>query len=117
MSERYYHGGPPGLKSFDKILPSSVTGACSTATYNDVCRRDRVYITTSIEGAAVYAAMHPSRDGRVYRVKPVGEMVADPDCNEPGLSWECEYATVINSVAIPQHILERVRTHMMKEYA
>lgn len=117
MSERYYHGGPPGLKSFDKILPSSVTGANSTADYNDVCRRDRVYVTTSIEHATVFAAMHPSRRGCVYRVKPLGKIVADPDCNEPGLSWECEYATVISAVAYSSFVFDLVRAQMFKEYS
>lgn len=90
-SPTFYHGGPRGLR---KILPSATTGARShTADLSPVCRRDRVYVTTDFGAAILYAACH--EDSAVYEVRPVGEMVADCDCIQPGLSWECEAAEIV----------------------
>lgn len=77
---RYFHGGPPGLKS--EILPPERTGAASTAQYGAgaVCRRDRVYLTTIPDAALIFAACAPSlAPGWVYEVEPVGDVEPDPD--------------------------------------
>ena len=95
---RFFHGGPPGLT---EILPSAATGAPSGADYGaeGVCRRDRVYLTTSLSCARAYALFAPVRGlVTVYECEPVGELVPDPDCTEPGLSWQCERATVVRIV-------------------
>lgn len=87
----YYHGGPRGLRT---ILPPKETGARSyAADLSTVCRRDRVYVTTDFGAALLYAACHER--GAVYEVRPVGELLPDPDCSLPGLSWECRGATVV----------------------
>lgn len=93
MSEEivYYHGGPRGLRT---ILPSSQTGVRShAAEISKICRRDRVYVTTDFSAALLYAACHDR--GVVYEVMPDGVLEPDPDCSEPGLSWECRAAAVI----------------------
>lgn len=77
---RYYHGGVPGLR--DEILPAQRTGAVSNADYGagEVCRRDRVYLTTILDAAALYAAGAPSEaPGWVYEVEPVGDLESDTD--------------------------------------
>lgn len=86
----YYHGGPRGLRT---ILPSSQTGVRShAAEISKICRRDRVYVTTDFSAALLYAACHDR--GVVYEVMPDGVLEPDPDCSEPGLSWECRAAAV-----------------------
>lgn len=100
----YWHGGFGGLRRGDRILPPATTGAVSAADYGAgaACRRDRVYVTTSELAAKMYAAMHPSGRGKVYEVEPVGELVADADCDEPGLSWEVEHAIVLKVFSMPR---------------
>jgi hypothetical protein len=90
----YYHGGPQGRSRGAYILPPSITGAMTTADFGagSVCDRGKVYVTTSYEAALIYAAGH--RRGVVYEVLPVGTLLPDPDCSEPGLSFECEKAVV-----------------------
>jgi hypothetical protein len=86
--ERYFHGGPPGLRG--EILPPKMTGVPSTAQYGAeaVCRLDRVYLTTLPDAAVLFAAGAPSaQPGWVYEVTPFGEVEPDPDYNgDPGES-------------------------------
>lgn len=98
---RYFHGGVPGLVPGDLLLPPVATGTTRTLTADVLemggqARRDRVYVTTGREVARVYAALF--LDGALYEVEPVGELVADPDCLEPGVSWEVPAARVLRVV-------------------
>lgn len=90
----YYHGGPEGRQRGAFLLPPAVTKADTLANHGaeGVCRRDRVYLTTNYAAALLYAAGH--KRGVVYEVEPIGDMTLDPDCNQPGLSFECERARV-----------------------
>lgn len=98
MPERYYHGVVRGLKKGDKILPPSETGKSTLLQYakqidqNCDQRPDMVYITTDKKWAKVYASIFPRGD--VYEVIPDGVVEYDPDCKEPGLSYQCSSATV-----------------------
>lgn len=110
---KYYHGGPRGLR---EILPPSVTGAPSCASYGaeGICRRDRVYLTTLYEAAILYAAMHPSLNGVVYEVEPVGEITPDPDYLGPaGECVEAERAIVVRKFKISGKDLDRIRKGVM----
>lgn len=94
---RYFHGGVPDLRPGDLVLPPAVTGTGRTLTADVLAlggraRRDRVYVTVGRDVARVFAAMFP--DGALYRVEPVGELVADPDCLVAGASWEVPAARV-----------------------
>lgn len=101
---RFFHGGLPGLKLDDRLLPPTVTGVEHplTATARDLgapaehAPSDRVYVTTSREVARVYAALKP--DGALYEVLPVGDMTPDPDCDVPGVSWMCPAAVIVRIV-------------------
>jgi hypothetical protein len=100
---RYFHGGIPDLKPGDLILPPTATGTARTlAQYSEQLadsghvRRDRVYITTGRDVAKVYAAFYP--DGALYEVEPDGDVVPDPDCVVPGVSFECLAARVLRVV-------------------
>lgn len=109
---RYYHGGPKGLR---EVLPPCLTGAPSSASYGAaaVCRRDRVYVTTSLEAAIGFASLAPpSGDGAVYEVEPLNP-ADDPDCSFPGLSYEAGRARIIRRVSIPGKTLKLARKLMV----
>lgn len=61
-----------------------------------------MYLTTNFTAAVMFASLHPSRNGTVYEVLPVGAVEPDPDCNEPGLSWQAESAVILKVHEIPQ---------------
>lgn len=90
----YYHGGRPGIQRGAFLLPPDITKApsCSEFGAAGVHRTDRVYITTSLAAAMVFAV--GQRKGCVYEVEPVGELEHDPDCNEVGLSFQVPKARV-----------------------
>ncbi len=114
MNCPFFHGGAPKLKVGSEILPTNITGAKSLASYgaNGICRRDRVYVTTSIEAAMLYAGMHPSGKGQIYAVQPIGELEEDPDCSEPNLSFSCEKAKILMTVPITNNDRKRVQKAM-----
>lgn len=100
--KHYYHGGPSGITGW--IEPPEVTGAKCAADYGDedfrkrvvaVHRRDRVYVTTNAVAAMLWGAGFP--DGTVYRVEPEGAIEDDPDCSQPGLSFQCSRARIVGS--------------------
>lgn len=110
-----YHGGPPGLKVGQRILPPNITGAPSTASYgaSEVCNPNKVYVTPDPLAAALFASMHPSGDGRVYKVKTVGQVTYDPDCSERGLSYACDEAVIVSRVKVKRKSLKRIRARIM----
>ncbi len=90
----YFHGGVPGLRVGQYILPPCETGAfsvadCTTAPEAEqarleaVHRRDRVYLATDRRIAMLWAALYPEgtpdEGGWVYRVEPEGDVEPDPD--------------------------------------
>ena len=113
---RFYHGGPRKLLG-SRISPPVRTGAASTASYGaeGVCRRDRVYLTTDIEAAKIYAAMSPDGKGCVYEVRPVGEIEPDPDCKVPGLSYQAKEAIVVSRTKLRPATIKAIRQVMMAD--
>ena len=96
----YFHGGPAGLREGDFILPPSLTAAksCSDLSVkikNNPHRKDRVYLASTMDAAFMFGAQAPWRDVAVYAVIPWDELEPDPDCNEPGLSYQCATARII----------------------
>jgi hypothetical protein len=115
MTARYYHGGQAGLRVGAFILPPSETSALNTLYQHGtavVARRDRVYVTTSYPAAVMFAALHPSGGG-IYEVEPMGEMTPDPDCDWPGMSWECERARIV----IARGVSNKTRRKVLKAVA
>lgn len=100
--ERYYHGGFPGLRVGRHIEPPVTTGVKSLSDLETapddlrervaaVHRKDRVYLTTDLDVARMFAGLAPygccHRGGDVYEVAPVGAVEHDPDwMAEPGQS-------------------------------
>lgn len=92
--KKYFHGGRQGMKKGQYILPPAITGVPSSAVYgNHLCDKNQVYVTTEYAAAAMYAAV--LHKGEVYEVQPVGEMVEDPDCDQPWLSYSCRKARIL----------------------
>jgi hypothetical protein len=105
----YYHGGFPGLRIGELVLPPAITGAASTASFgaDRVCRRDRVYVTTEMSAAVLFAAGHPSTRGVVYEVEPIGQLEHDPDCMLYGMSFQCEKARVLRVIQLSNRTRKR----------
>jgi hypothetical protein len=101
VSIRYFHGGVPGLRSGDLLLPPAATGTARALTtelghLGTFARSDRVYLTTDRAAARAFAACYP--DGALYVVEPVGDVEPDPDA--PKVSIRCGQA-VVTSVYDP----------------
>lgn len=96
-STKYFHGGIGTLRIGMMVKPPCETGAPTTADYGaeKVCRRDRIYISSSKNAAAIFALMSPCGNGAVYEVEPIGAIEPDPDCSDPTLSFQCERAKVL----------------------
>jgi len=96
----YFHGGYPGLKPGDLVLPPDRSGTDRrlSATVAELGgpahaqRTDLVYLTTDRQVARAYAAFYP--DGALYNVIAASPVDPDPDCEMPGLSWQCPYGIV-----------------------
>lgn len=113
---RWYHGGFPGLKRGQHILPPSVTGAISVSDKvidapDDMRRRvakvhdpDLVYLSQDVADARVWASLAPAhggknRGGDVYEVRPDGPLVPDPDyLPQDGKAMACRSATIVRVV-------------------
>lgn len=98
----YYHGGLPWRTRGSFLLPPNFTKVRSMARLlkeeadGVVLREDRVFVTTSREAALMFACGW--RRGVIYEVEPVGDLEPDPDCSQPGLSWQCEKARVLRII-------------------
>ncbi|WP_027553551.1 hypothetical protein [Bradyrhizobium sp. Cp5.3] len=109
-SWRYFHGGRAG---FMAILPPSVTGAEQNGVVPDkVRRKDRVYITTDVATAILWASQHSSP--MLYEVEPEGAIEADPDHNGVDVSFQCEKAKIVALHTIPEETLRQARSALLE---
>lgn len=108
---RLWHGGAPGRRIGDLILPPDETGLVVTMADQSMAggftciaqRRDRVYATTNREFARTYAGvwLNPITQsfgyGSLYRVEMEDDAEADTDLlSLPGLSFQAPRAKVIS---------------------
>ena len=114
-----YHGGPPGLRVGQSILPPAQTGVASTSEYGGAAVHDKskVYVTPDKRAALMFASLHPSGDGQVYRVETRGDVIHDPDCSEIGLSYTCDRAVVLGRVRVKRKTMKKVRAIMVADHA
>jgi hypothetical protein len=109
-SRRYFHGGRAGFKT---IFPPSVTGAEQNGVVPDrVRRKDRVYVTTDVATAILWASQHSSP--MLYEVEPEGAIEADPDHKGVGVSFQCERAKIVALHTIPEETLQQARSVLLK---
>lgn len=111
-----YHGGVPRLKIGQQILPPSTTRIRSTAEFGaaGVCDPSKVYVTSDVNAAIMFAALHPSLDGQVYKVRTVGTVAHDPDCEMPGVSYTCDAAIIVARVRVKHKKLAQVRKWLLE---
>ena len=115
---RWFHGGRPGLKDGQRILPPDVTGTLTVAQMltalgmdpwqhgmePDRSRTDLVYLTSAVDMARAYAGAWQltgrGPHGTLYQVAPGPDAEPDPDFEEefPGLCIQARYATVVRVV-------------------
>lgn len=103
MTDRYWHGGKPGLRPGDLIQPTEDTEhlidgcpVCEARRHGQQLPDDpndptKVYVTTDREYARIYAAGYPH--GALYVVEPIGPMERTTDDEEP--SWAVPEARVL----------------------
>lgn len=105
----YFHGGVPGLRVGQYLLPPTITKSKSLSDYGaaEVHRTDRVYVTTRKSAALIYAAS--VKNGVIYECEPAGEIEPDPDCSLPGLSWQCEKAKVLRIIKLQKADIDLAR--------
>lgn len=115
----FYHGGQAGLRVHGFILPPRESGARDTllaaakdAGLNTPARDDVVYVTTLYDAAVMFAALHPS-GGAIYRVRPIGALIEDPDCKVPGESFECERAQILEVIRLKPRQRDRWLRHAL----
>ena len=106
----YYHGGAPGIKKGELLLPPSITGAASCSNYGagKVCRKDRVYVTIDRDTAYTVACLHPSGKGRLYEVI-VGNVLEDDPDSLDGHSFQTDKAMVVHSTKAKGKDIKKVR--------
>ncbi|MFJ4653798.1 hypothetical protein ACIP5Y_21235 [Nocardia sp. NPDC088792] len=107
-TERYWHGGVPGLKPGDLITPRQpddkqhLVDGCRTCEARrggkPLARDDNdpslVYVTTERDYARIYAAGYPR--GALYVVEPLGELTDRTGKHDPAPSWGCAAARVLS---------------------
>jgi hypothetical protein len=76
---------------------------------NPLCRRDRVYLTRSIDGARFFASA--ASKPVVYEAVPEGEIEPDPDY-PGGISIACPKARIIALHKIPGKVIKKNRKRM-----
>jgi hypothetical protein len=110
-----FHGGAPGLKVGEKVLPPMETGVKSQTLaaslelgFGKIAQQlDKVYMTTDVKLASVYAGMwtdpaspsSPAGGGAVYRVEVEdGTLKADKDLlSSDGVSYQANSAVVVDT--------------------
>jgi hypothetical protein len=112
-AQRRFHGGNAGLEIGGYILPPSITGAKQNGVVSSrIRRRDRVYITTDIPTAILWAAQHPTP--LLYEVEPHGTIEVDPDHKGADVSFQCMKAKIIAVHEIPPETLQQARSVLLK---
>ena len=118
---KYFHGGVRNLKIGGEVLPPSITTQETLGPFlpedykaKKHYRHDKVFVTTDLNAARVFASSYPLGD--VYEVLPKGEMIPDPDA--PDVGFMCDSAeiksVVQRKVKFKIHRLEAMVVRRMK---
>lgn len=96
----YYHGGRAGLQRGTFLLPPTITKAASCSLFGaqGIHRKDRVYVSTMLRVAVLFAA--GQRNGTIYQCEPDGPIEDDPDCHVPGISFQCTRARITKVIRL-----------------
>ena len=112
-----YHGGSPKLRIGKLVLPPAKTGADHSGNWGarGVHNPEKVYVTPEPSAAAIFASLHPSGNGKVWKVETIGEVEYDEDCSELGLSYTCDAARIIGRVRVKAKTMKRIREAVMQD--
>ena len=126
VPQKYFHGGGPGLRLGDRILPPSQTGALSLLAVARKhaaeigkpfahMRDDRVYLGGEIAIAILFAAMYPlPAGGWIYEVDPEEPIEPDPDYAGEG-SYQAPAGMIVRVWgALPTNVVASVRRDMAR---
>ena len=121
----YYHGGASGrvINPSDSngwILPPTLTGvrAINNAPNQYSVSPNKVYLTTNIEVAEIYAAFHlcslcgigHAKDaGLVYAVEPWGAIEPDNTLKPNGFSFSATRAQVLQAIIVSPERKKQLR--------
>ena len=96
MNTTYYHGGVGGLLPGDQLVPPGDSEVSQANFGNALVRRDRVYLTTNLDAAVLFAWGYPYGAGDVYECELLGPVEPDPDYRgEDGGSVQCARALIV----------------------
>lgn len=121
---RYWHGGIPGLRAGDLIVPSAPNYvdncpicAAKKAGINTpldplTVHPDHVYVTSDREYARFYASKFPKGD--LYRVEPIGELTESTEDRFP--TWRVPSARVAGLVDRCVTLTDRQRTTLLNKW-
>jgi hypothetical protein len=125
VNGRLFHGGAPGRRKGDLLLPPSVTGLTTTTRTrsaaaglgNSTQRHDRVYVTSDRELARACAGAFEHDDGTIgggvlYQVEPVGNLEPDEDLPGFDISFQVPKARVV--VVIDAYVRRDDNRHAAK---
>lgn len=111
----YYHGGRVGLQRGTFLLPPAITKSSSLSEFGaqGVHRMDRVYITTMLRAAVMFASGH--RNGTIYQCVPDGPLEDDPDCHVPGIAFQCARARITKVIKLTPEQLAFARDVLLND--
>jgi hypothetical protein len=115
MKKKYFHGGGRGLYVGDYILPQTETGVSGMGGFNNPnCRKDRVYVTPSIDAARYFGSGSQGKEIVYEVVVPEGDL--EPDIDDPvvGRSFACPKAKIIAIHKIPGKVIKKHQKAMLK---
>lgn len=99
---RYFHGGAPGRRKGERVVPPGESGEQSARANLDPSERahirtDRVFISEHRWDAKFFARTIPG-GGSVYEVVPEGEVEPDPDCDGHACGWWQAPAAIVRRI-------------------
>src|SRR5699024_604575 len=119
----YWHGGKPGLKPGDLLVPpGSQSGTARDLTNAAISSnpalqaqypadQQRVHVTHDQRFARVFAARCRDAElkpGDLYQVEPIGPLESDPDSTAiAGINWACAQARIMAAVERRVQMTER----------
>jgi hypothetical protein len=127
---RLFHGGVPGLKPGDVLVPgrrhyedgcpvctekargvNATLGGIAIDPVNQ--HEDRVYVTSDREYARFYASKYPMGD--LYVVAPLGEQL-DVGSEDPFLTWAVASARVVSVYERTVRLTHRQRVTLLERW-
>lgn len=119
----YFHGGAPGLRVGEILVPASQLGlSYQYLALQHTYDPDWVYVTTDEGVAAAYASRHVTGAGQtvpgdLYEVQPLDELLGDPDYDLfPRVFFRCRRARIVRQVEAAVSLTRREQAERERRY-